>query len=159
MKLSHIIGLVVIAVAFATILSMNTDASSYVDFAEARSMAAEGSDKKVHVVGMVAKRNGQMVMFYDPKQDPNYFTFQLVDNKQQPCDVVYANPKPQDFERSEQVVVIGNMQGNTFVADKILMKCPSKYQDNEFREAPKVNPGESPNAKPAGADKTMTLAQ
>jgi cytochrome c-type biogenesis protein CcmE len=32
------------------------------------------------------------------------------------------------------VVVIGAMKNDVFYADKILMKCPSKYQDNEFRD-------------------------
>lgn len=137
MKLSHIIGLVVIAVAIATILSMNTDASTYVDFTQATELAQEDAEKKVHVVGEVQKMAGKMVMQYDPKVDPNYFTFQLTDQKKKTCQVVYLNPMPQDFERSEQIVVIGSMKDNTFLADKILMKCPSKYQDNEFREAPK----------------------
>ena len=35
--------------------------------------------------------------------------------------------KPQDFEKSEQIVVIGKMEAGNFVASDILMKCPSKY--------------------------------
>ena len=42
-------------------------------------------------------------------------------------------PKPQDFERSESVVVTGEMRNNEFVANEILMKCPSKYKDDEIR--------------------------
>lgn len=40
--------------------------------------------------------------------------------------------KPQDFERSEQVVLTGKMDGDEFVATEILMKCPSKYKDEEI---------------------------
>jgi cytochrome c-type biogenesis protein CcmE len=47
--------------------------------------------------------------------------------------VVYRNPKPADFERSEQIVIIGNVQKDIFVADKILMKCPSKYTEKEIK--------------------------
>jgi cytochrome c-type biogenesis protein CcmE len=36
---------------------------------------------------------------------------------------------PPDFTRSEKVVVIGSYREGTFVATKILLKCPSKYQD------------------------------
>ncbi len=72
-------------------------------------------------------------MQYDPLIDPNYFTFILVDTNQLEQHVVYFNPKPQDFERSEQVVITGNMQKDMFVADKILLKCPSKYTENEIK--------------------------
>jgi cytochrome c-type biogenesis protein CcmE len=58
-----------------------------------------------------------------------------MDEKKEKQEVVYFNPKPADFERSEKIVVVGEMKQGRFVADKILMKCPSKYQDNEFRPA------------------------
>ncbi|MDX5437475.1 MAG: cytochrome c maturation protein CcmE, partial [Pontibacter sp.] len=35
---------------------------------------------------------------------------------------------------SEQVVITGNMQNNVFVADKILLKCPSKYVEKEVQQ-------------------------
>ncbi|RZJ76982.1 MAG: cytochrome c maturation protein CcmE, partial [Flavobacterium sp.] len=44
--------------------------------------------------------------------------------------VVLNGTKPQDFERSEKLVLIGQMNNDTFYASKILMKCPSKYNDN-----------------------------
>jgi hypothetical protein len=43
--------------------------------------------------------------------------------------VVLHKSKPQDFEKSEQIVLIGKMQGDNFHANDILMKCPSKYND------------------------------
>jgi cytochrome c-type biogenesis protein CcmE len=41
-------------------------------------------------------------------------------------------PKPQDFEMSEQIVVTGSLEDDTFQASEILMKCPSKYKDEEI---------------------------
>jgi cytochrome c-type biogenesis protein CcmE len=43
--------------------------------------------------------------------------------------VRYNNPKPANFEEAEQVVVEGRNQDGTFVAENILVKCPSKYND------------------------------
>jgi cytochrome c-type biogenesis protein CcmE len=41
---------------------------------------------------------------------------------------------PADFKRSEQVVVIGTYKTKEmFVAEKILMKCPSKYQETDVK--------------------------
>ena len=32
-----------------------------------------------------------------------------------------------NFDDAESVVAVGSVAGNTFVAKKILVKCPSKY--------------------------------
>ena len=48
---------------------------------------------------------------------------------------MYNNPKPQDFDASEQVVITGNMRGDVFMADKILLKCPSKYVEKDVKGA------------------------
>jgi cytochrome c-type biogenesis protein CcmE len=45
--------------------------------------------------------------------------------------VVYSNAKPQDFEKSEKVVVIGSMKNDEFIASSLLLKCPSKYNANK----------------------------
>ena len=136
MKKSHIIGIIIIAAAIMIIMSTAGDASTYVDFGEAKELAEDGSKSKVHVVGRLKKdTKGHIVgMQYDPLVDPNYFAFMLVDTNRVEQKVVYFNPKPQDFERSEQVVITGNMQNDVFVADKILLKCPSKYVEKEVQQ-------------------------
>jgi cytochrome c-type biogenesis protein CcmE len=45
--------------------------------------------------------------------------------------VIYKSVKPQDFEKSEKVVVIGSMLNDEFVASSLLLKCPSKYNANK----------------------------
>ena len=56
----------------------------------------------------------------------------MVDENENEQTVLFAQPIPQDFERSEQVVVVGAYHKDTFIAEKILLKCPSKYQENEL---------------------------
>ena len=137
MKVSHVILIIIIAVAIGVIISTTGDASKYVSFKEAYQMAADGDDDKVHVVGKLKKAsNGEIVgMFYNPVINPNHFEFVLVDNNNEEHSVVYQNAKPQDFDKSEQVVVVGNVNGQVFVADEILMKCPSKYEEKEVKAA------------------------
>ena len=93
---------------------------SYASFSE----ATESPSSEFHVVG---KLNKDKLAVYEPKVDANLFTFYMVDNKGTECKVVLHKNKPQDFERSEQIVLIGQMQGGQFEASDILMKCPSKY--------------------------------
>jgi cytochrome c-type biogenesis protein CcmE len=136
MKKSHIFIMAIIAVAAAIILSTTADASVYVGFGEARARAAEGNATKVHVVGKLPRdaQKQPVGLEYDPMKDPNYFAFTLVDSTQVAQRVVYNNPKPQDFDASEQVVITGCIKGDVFMADKILLKCPSKYVKKDLNE-------------------------
>jgi len=124
MKKSHIILLVIIAVAIGAILSTFADSSTYGNFNEAKENGSE-----IHVVGRLVKSKE---LVYDPVKDANYFSFYLTDNTGKECKVVFNGTKPQDFERSEQIVITGKMQGEEFHADKILMKCPSKYTNDKI---------------------------
>jgi cytochrome c-type biogenesis protein CcmE len=40
---------------------------------------------------------------------------------------------PPDFLLSEQIVVIGGYENNKFVANEILLKCPSKYTEEDIK--------------------------
>jgi cytochrome c-type biogenesis protein CcmE len=126
MKKSSIIIIVLIAAAIGAILSSYGDASTYEDF----TVAAENPGQEYHVVGTL---NRNKERHYDPKTDANYFTFYLVDEKGHESKVIYRAPEPQDFDRSEKVVIIGKMEGDAFEASKILLKCPSKYTENEVK--------------------------
>jgi len=126
MKRIHIILIILIAVAIGAIVSTYGDASTYESF----NVAALNPAKEYHVVGMLNRNKEQI---YDPKIDANCFTFFMVDNNGTESKVILRSTKPQDFERSEKIVIIGKMQGDHFEASKILLKCPSKYTDNQMK--------------------------
>lgn len=133
MKKSHIIGIVVIAIAIGIILTTAGDASSYVTFEEAKRRESDGDRSKIHVVGKLKKTDSDKAMDIFPSDDQLSFTFMMLDENEEEQKVFYPNPIPQDFDRSEQVVVVGSYQKGLFVADKILLKCPSKYQGEEIK--------------------------
>jgi cytochrome c-type biogenesis protein CcmE len=124
MKKSSILGIISIAVAIAIIISIYADSSTYASFKEAQKTEAE-----LHVVGQLNKDKD---LIYNPIQDANYFAFYMLDEEGQECKVVFNGSKPQDFERSEQIVLTGKMVGEEFHASKILMKCPSKYNEDQI---------------------------
>ena len=123
MKKSSIAGMIIIAIAISVIISTYADSSTYGSFSDARKTETE-----LHIVGQL---NKDKALFYNPIQDANYFSFYLKDNDGKECKVVFSGSKPQDFERSEQIVLTGKMIGDEFHASKILMKCPSKYTKDE----------------------------
>ena len=124
MKKAHILGIIIIAIAIGAIFTTLNNTSTYASFAE----AANEPGSEFHVVG---KLNKDSVSIYEPKVNANLFSFYMVDNKGTQCKVLLHKNKPQDFERSEQIVLIGKMQGKEFEASDILMKCPSKYNDGK----------------------------
>lgn len=123
MKKGSIIGIIIIAIAIGIIISTYADSSTYASFAVAKSTQSE-----LHIVG---KLNKEKALFYNPQKDANYFAFYMQDTKGSECKVIFNGAKPQDFERSEQIVVAGKMIHDEFYASKILMKCPSKYTKDQ----------------------------
>lgn len=121
MKRSHIVLLVLVAAAICVIVSMFGDFSTYETFAS----ASKQPGKPYHVIGFLQK---DMNMQYDPKVDPNHFTFFAKDKSGNVTKVIYNGEKPRDIEKSEQIVMKGYIDGNEFHCSGIQMKCPSKYK-------------------------------
>jgi cytochrome c-type biogenesis protein CcmE len=132
MKKSHIAALLIIGIAIAIIISTAGDASTYLTFDQAYSMAASGNEASIHVVGELKKDASGEVTGLTESPDKLSFSFLLVDDSGREQLVLYNEPVPPDFTRSEKVVVIGSFRGSSFIADKILLKCPSKYQEQEL---------------------------
>ena len=127
MKIKHIVLLVIAAIAVGVVFSTFTDSSTYADFSQAR----ENPGRDLHIIGTL---DTTQEVHYDPAQ-PNYLSFYMTDSKGETSKVVYYNAKPQDFEKSDNVVITGKMKDNHFEAGTLLLKCPSKYNDEEKPEA------------------------
>ncbi len=124
MKKIHIIAVAMIVIAALLFMNVSDEMGQYATFNDATEL-----EKAVKVVGQLSK---DKKMTYDPLKDPNYFSFFMKDADGQERKVIYYEAKPQDFEMSEQIVVTGMMQGEDFVASDMLLKCPSKYKDEEI---------------------------
>ena len=133
MKSKYIFAIIVIAIAIVIVVSMTGDASSYVTFSEAKELSQKGYQNSIHVVGELPKTLSGEISGIEESPDKLSFKFDMVDENGFKQKVLYANPMPTDFTRSEQVVIVGAYNGENFIAEKILLKCPSKYQeDPEF---------------------------
>ncbi len=122
MKKTHVIAIIIIAVAIGAIMSTLADSSTYADFTE----AIGNPEDEFHVVGTLDKT---AIIEYNPQLNPNLTSFTMIDRQGKSCKVHLNKSKPQDFERSESVVIIGKAKGDVFYANDILMKCPSKYNE------------------------------
>ncbi|HJW28309.1 MAG TPA: cytochrome c maturation protein CcmE [Saprospiraceae bacterium] len=122
-KFMPFIILALMAAGVILLISASKDMSTYNTFAQVK---AAGEPSKV--VGLLAK---DKPMYYDAEKNPNLFRFFMTDQSGELHEVTLKAAKPQDFELSEQVVVTGQFEGDAFVASSILMKCPSKYKNEE----------------------------
>ncbi len=61
------------------------------------------------------------------------WTFMLQDQQGAMVKVVSDDPRPANFEQATSIVAIGRYDANeqAFIADDLLVKCPSKYQEQQ----------------------------
>ncbi len=124
MKKTHIIMLVGIAALIVGLLSYSADFSTYDTVVSAK--AKQG--KFVH---LIARLDKTQPVEYDAIKNPNYLSFYAVDSLGGHTKVVFRNSKPADLEKSERIVMKGKMNSDHFECSDILLKCPSKYKDDE----------------------------
>lgn len=124
MKKIHLIGIAMIGIAIFLLSQVAGDMSTYATFKD-----ADQDGNKVKIAGQLAK---DKEIIYNPEKDPNYTSFYMRDADGEERKIVLLAAKPQDFELSEQLVLTGKMDGDTFVATDMLTKCPSKYKDEEI---------------------------
>ena len=124
MKKIHLIAMTMVVAAIVLFVMASGDMATYATFADADRTAGT-----VKVSGSLAKDKD---ITYDPVVDPNYLSFYVRDKDDEERQVILTAAKPQDFERSESIVLTGQMRDGTFHASDMLMKCPSKYKDEEI---------------------------
>ena len=128
MKRLNIILLVFIAIAIGVLVSFMGNLSTYETIASAR-------QKEGKSVTIVAKLDKSQPVEYDPKKNPNYVCFHVVDTLGNKAKVVYHYEKPYDMDKTERIVLKGKMVDGVFditQKDGILITCPSKYKDDPY---------------------------
>ena len=80
-----------------------------------------------------SERNVQVKGLLDPAVAPHMendaFVFSLADEETGETMLVrYKGVKPDNFDEAYHIVAIGKYAGDAFAADKLLIKCPSKYE-------------------------------
>ena len=115
-----IIFLVAVVFLVAGILVLSKDIMSpYVSFAEAKRKAGT----YVQIIGTLDKESKTV-------QVEGGFSFSMKDDANDSISVISSESKPVNFEHADSIVVLGryNAADELFNADKLLVKCPSKYQ-------------------------------
>ena len=125
------IYLIFLSIAIIIVISTFADASTYVSFSDAKSLYSVGKKSPIHVVGRLIKNEENKVIGIKKSDDNLSFSFEMIDEEGTIENVFYGEPMPPDFILSDQVVVIGSYNDKRFIAKEILLKCPSKYTEDQ----------------------------
>ncbi len=128
MKTPAIIGMLIIlsALAFGA-KAFVTNLTPYVSFAQAR----QSQNGTVQIMGPLDKNSIQSTT------EGLRFDILAKDNPKDRMTVLFKESKPSNFSLAIEVTAIGRYQpgatpnSGIFHADKLLVKCPSKYQGTE----------------------------
>jgi len=128
MKVPHIIALVVIVASMALMLFSFTGAvAQHVNIGDAKMRAGE----TVQVPGNIDHSTQK----FDTVKGELRFDIVGIDPKtrkeipSQRLTIVYAQPKPENFDTATGVEAVGTYENGVFKAQNLLVKCPSKYND------------------------------
>ena len=119
-KWMYMLGIVIIA-GFGILGAMelkNASTPYVTTVAEARSI----TDRPIQFMGAIIHNKTK----YDNNNDE--LLFDLKDNNGDTVAVKYKGVKPANFDSSDTAVVRGYYRGSGFIADQVLVKCPSKYK-------------------------------
>lgn len=110
----------------AVIGAFMTNSSPYVTIAEAR----RSTDDRLHLAGDIVKDS--------IKTDfaTRRVSFQVKDSTGTVILVEHRGEPVAGLTEATKVVAVGGMKGDHFVSEKLLLKCPSKYESPANRPAP-----------------------
>lgn len=104
--------------------AFNKTLTPYLSFDDARN-----SRGVVQVMGALDKASDR----YDTgKQE---LTFELIDPQGRRLPVSYRGIRPGNFKDAVSIVAIGRYKEGRIEAEKLLVKCPSKYQGSEVEKS------------------------
>ena len=112
--------LIIITLAVFAFLSLDDQFfSPYVSIKKAKEL----SGQYVQIIGSLKKKS----LLHLKNQQ---LSFEIEDEKADLLKIFYQGIKPYNFEHAQQVVLLGkyNKKKELFEAEKILTKCPSKYE-------------------------------
>ena len=133
MKPKYLLGLALIAAAvvFLIVTSMSANAQYFYTVEELLAKGQSLIDQNVRVSGAVINSSTK----FEVRDNQPYLEFEIADAEkvgaQAPLRILYNGPKPDLIEEPHaQAIVEGHLGADgSFHADNLLLKCPSRYEE------------------------------
>ena len=128
MKWTHAVGLALVLLGLLGGLTVNQKSlTPYRSFRE-----AQRTESTVQVHGTLTPASSHY--------DGHELSFRIKDTDGSEMTVLYADVKPGNFDQARDIVAIGRWQEGAFHAHKLLVKCPSKYQEMQRQQEKSAGP-------------------
>ena len=148
-KVKIVIGVILVAAAFTTLIISATKntAAFYLSVKELQAASDQYMGKNLRVSGAVL---GDSIS-YSPETEQLYFTIvhipeeeeletkvdqetlmhtAVTDPENPILEVIYDGPRPEMLNDEAQAIVTGTLnEDGVFMAEELLLKCPSKYEE------------------------------
>ena len=133
MKPKFLLGGSLIAAAVVLMIATNMAATMqyFLTVTQLRDRGPSMIDQSVRVSGAVIYKS----TLYEMRNGEPHLEFDIVDTEDQigqqtPLHIVYHGPKPDLLQPHAQAIVEGRLSPDgKFTADNILLKCPTRYQE------------------------------
>lgn len=129
-KTKFIVGGTVIALAIAYLIftGLQSSASYFLTVDELYAKGAAMENRTVRVSGKV---DATTINFNNRDL---ILAFEVMSDTGQRMPVVFNGPKPDQMREGAEAILEGKYDGQTFTAQTLLLKCPSRYEENGVEE-------------------------
>ncbi|PWH15062.1 MAG: hypothetical protein DDG58_11855 [Ardenticatenia bacterium] len=118
-------GVIALAVIYLIFTATQSTAAYFFTISELYARGEAAYDRYVRVSGKVTDAAIQ----FDPRD--LMLRFQIADENGQTLSVVFHGPKPDQLRPDAEAILEGKFDGKVFTAQTILLKCPSKYEEEK----------------------------
>ncbi len=143
-KPKFLVGMLVIvaAIIYLAVSSMIANAQYFLTVSELHAKGAPMINRAVRVSGIVV---GDSIVYH---ADRLHLAFTVVDDlktRSHPLKVEYTGAKPDLMKDEAQAIMEGKLKPDgTFAASTLLLKCPTKYEDEGSAQSKQATPAAKP---------------
>lgn len=129
-KIKFIVGGVIIALAVVYLIytGIQSNAAYFLTVDELYAKGAAMENRTVRVAGDV---DAATIEFNNRDLILN---FDVISDTGERMSVVFNGPKPDQMRAGAEAILEGKYDGDMFVAQTLLLKCPSRYEEGEIEQ-------------------------
>ena len=129
-RIKFIIGgiLIALAIVYLIVIGIQSTAAYFLTVDELYAKGEALENRTVRVAGLV---DADTIDFNNRDLIIN---FDVTSETGQRMHVVFNGPKPDQMRHGADAIMEGEYNGDVFVADSLLLKCPSRYEEGTIEE-------------------------
>ncbi len=121
-------GLVALAVVYLIVIGIQSTAAYFLTVDEPYAKGETMEDRTVRVAGLVDANT------IDFNNRDLIINFDVTSETGERMHVVFNGPKPDQMRHGADAILEGKYDGDVFIADSLLLKCPSRYEEGTIEE-------------------------